>query len=694
MIYQKKSTKLISRLLIIVFVFTALIVNSQTINSKKELKEGTRQIHLDFHTSELIPNIGEKFNKKQFQEALKAGNVNAINVFAKCHHSWSYYPTKIGKMHPNLKFDLMGQQIEACREIGVKVIVYVTVGWSATEAIEHPEWAVLDRSGTNPYREMKKKLKPNETFKGWEYLAPEGPYADLILAQTKELLENYDFDGFWFDIHRPELLNYNEWSRNDFATRGINVDDINAVQKRQIEKYEEFYSRIRTLVSSKKPNISVFFNGSTATSDVKLPIFKFGLHNYNTKYDLEDLPTSWDGYDIFPWRSKYFANTSKEITAMSGKFHKSWGEFGGFKHPDALKYEAASMIAFGANVNIGDQLHPSGEMDMSTYKNIGIAFDYVKKIEEYGIGGVNRSRVGLLIGEKLAPIEGVVAMLLEKQIDFNVANTLKDWSDIEVLIITSGGVLETDIPRIREFVKRGGKVIGLGSGMLYNGQPFLDAGAKYLGNGNYDIDFTLVNKQISNGLVESPFLNYKAAIRLQPSTGTEILAKIYEPYFSRTIDHYCSHENTPNKTEFAEHPAIIRKDNIIWFAHDIDKQYREEGARLQRDLFINALNLLLTKPFVKVTMPSAGRINLLHQSEKNRYVVHLLYASPIQRGSVRVIEDLVPLYNTPVTIDVPEKIKTATLIPSGKKLKLNRVDGKFQVIVPEFTCHAAVVFGY
>lgn len=34
-----------------------------------------RQVHLDFHTSEKIENIGEKFSKKQFQEMLKIGIV-------------------------------------------------------------------------------------------------------------------------------------------------------------------------------------------------------------------------------------------------------------------------------------------------------------------------------------------------------------------------------------------------------------------------------------------------------------------------------------------------------------------------------------------------------------------------------------------------------------------------------------------
>lgn len=36
-----------------------------------------RQVNLGFHTSEKIPHIGKKFNKKQFQEALKVGHANS-----------------------------------------------------------------------------------------------------------------------------------------------------------------------------------------------------------------------------------------------------------------------------------------------------------------------------------------------------------------------------------------------------------------------------------------------------------------------------------------------------------------------------------------------------------------------------------------------------------------------------------------
>jgi len=77
-----------------------------------------RQVHLDFHTSEAVPSVGDKFDKAQFQAALKAGHVDSITVFSKCHHGWAYHPSTANLIHPKLNgFDLTGAQLEACREI-------------------------------------------------------------------------------------------------------------------------------------------------------------------------------------------------------------------------------------------------------------------------------------------------------------------------------------------------------------------------------------------------------------------------------------------------------------------------------------------------------------------------------------------------------------------------------------------------
>jgi hypothetical protein len=107
------------------------------------LKFRSRQVHLDFHTSEHIPGVGVRFDRKQWQAALKAGCLNSITVFAKCHHSWSYYPTKVGMPHPTLQRNLLKEQIDASHAIGVRAPIYFTIGWSATDAERHPDWVVV-----------------------------------------------------------------------------------------------------------------------------------------------------------------------------------------------------------------------------------------------------------------------------------------------------------------------------------------------------------------------------------------------------------------------------------------------------------------------------------------------------------------------------------------------------------------------
>ena len=50
-----------------------------------------RQIHMDFHTSEAIPDIAQQFNPEDFAKTLKNAHVNSITCFARCHHGWRYY---------------------------------------------------------------------------------------------------------------------------------------------------------------------------------------------------------------------------------------------------------------------------------------------------------------------------------------------------------------------------------------------------------------------------------------------------------------------------------------------------------------------------------------------------------------------------------------------------------------------------
>jgi hypothetical protein len=97
---------------------------------------------------------------------------------------------------------------------------------------------------------------------------------------------------------------------------------------------------------------------------------------------------------------------------------------------------------------------------------------------------------------------------------------------------------------------------------------------------------------------------------------------------------------------------------------------------------------------IETKLPSAGRVSLLHQPGESRYVAHLLYGPPIQRGRCNVIEDLPTLRDVPVSVALPEKVKGVTLVPSMAELEWSERDGRVDVVVPEFSMHVGVVFRY
>ena len=69
------------------------------------MKTMKRMLHFDFHTQAEIEDFGKNINPAEIAQLFKDANAEYINFFARCNKGHSYYPTKIGKMHPYLKFE-------------------------------------------------------------------------------------------------------------------------------------------------------------------------------------------------------------------------------------------------------------------------------------------------------------------------------------------------------------------------------------------------------------------------------------------------------------------------------------------------------------------------------------------------------------------------------------------------------------
>ena len=662
-----------------------------------------RQIHLDFHTSEKIPGIGSDFSKTQFQEMLKRGHVDSVTLFAKCHHGLSYHNTRVGLRHPGLEFELLPRQIEACREIDVKCPIYISAGFDEYAAYKNPEWIAVGREG--------KQFDPLHA--GWKNLAFDTPYLSYLVEQIEEVVDNYDAaDGIFLDIIK---LNDNFSPLGLLAMTGNDVDPTDPEQVAQWnwKTLHNYYARSTQASKKGDANRRVFHNSG------HIPKGNTEVMKWNSHLELESLPTGGWGYDHFPLSAKYAATTEYDFLGMTGKFHTTWGEFGGFKRAAALRYECAAMLAFGAKCSIGDQLHPDGAMNADTYDLVGAAYAEVEAKEPWCHTARPHSEIALVSPEALEggsmaghsasslAESGAARMLLELHAQFDVVDLERDLSGYKVVVLPDEIVLQgAFLTKIESYLKGGGRLLMSGaSGLNPDKTGFaLDIGLKLAGPSEFNPDYIVPTQNTPTPPVRGPLVIHGGALDVEVGAGWEVLASRRDPYFNRAWNHFCSHQHTPDAHDSA-FPAIVSNRQIIYFAHPIFTAYRTLGQMLYRDLVKDALAVLLPAPVIEADLPSMARVSLMEQANENRAILHLLFAVPVKRGADRsvwgtgewgpeVIDELFPLHNIACQVRLDKPVTSVKLVPSGQELPFQTNEGAVEFVVPELLCHQMIELSY
>ncbi len=636
-----------------------------------------RCVHLDFHTSPDIDGIGERFDKKKFTETIKNSNVELMTVFAKCHHGYTYYPSKVGTMHPGLKFNLLKEEIEAIHEAGAKAPIYIPVGWSKKDADDHPEWCQVNfHTKKIAYMGTVPTGNPDAPFGdcSWCELCPNGEYLDYLEAITREICENFDTsDGIFYDICTRGEACVCESCREGMIKTGLNPENFEDAKKYNTLGRIKMMERLTGVVHEYKKDAPVFYNGS---ANMATPEF----HPLQTHYELEDLPTAWGGYDLMPLRAKFFEKYGKPFLGMTGKFHHAWGEFGGFKNKEALRYECADMLSVGASISVGDHLHPSGEIDETTYSIIGHSFDYVKKIEKYSENTKAFSDLAIFMSNSYASDIGASKLLQIMHLEYDVVKSGEDISSYKCIILPDRVKFsDQDKLALRSFCESGGAIVASYESI------FDELGITKLEPSFADKDFI----KCEFDEIKTPFLSYSSAYKVE-SDG-EVLAEVYEPYFNRTEGHFCGHKNTPYKTEPASYPALVKKGNVIYFAHPVFEAYNKSGSYALERYIINAIDKVYSRAIVTSELPSSARVRLRRSKNGDFLALHLLYAPPVNRGNVCLLPDFPKLHDVKITLTVDKKISSVISEPDKENIKFTQNGNKVTVYVPPFSLHKLII---
>jgi hypothetical protein len=663
-----------------------------------------RQVHLDFHTALEVESVGEKFDPLAFIETLKLGKVDTINIFAKCHHGYSYYPTKVGTMHPKLKFDLLGKMVEALHRADIRCPIYVSVKWDDLAAMQHPEWVCVRKDGTLNMRPVLSGAW------GWSTMDLSTAYADFFIAQVEELIDIFgdELDGHWFDICFP-APNYSPWSMAKMRKAGVNLDDDEAVWQYAHQQDLAFFDRVSKICHEKTPRAGVYYNGTTTPAmGEAIP--------YMTHFEVESLPTSGDawGYLHYPITTRMARTYGKDVIGMTGRFHRSWADFGGLKTQDQLDYECGTILAGGSKICVGDQLHPSGVLDPAVYRLIGKAFARVEALEPWLQGAKPTAEAALLALGKpsdAAPgvsafhpdVEGASQMLLEEGIQFDIVDSHVDLSRYPLAILPDCGELSPDwVEKLKAYLAQGGKLVLSGTGALKAGSSqfqLAEIPVEYVGLAPTCPSYIrpgadmLDNSELAS---DYDYVFYDQLHLVKAADGAMATGELRRALFNRTWEHFTSHQHAPVGASL-DAPLAVANGQVLYLAAPLFSGYRKWDYWVYRAMVMSLLRKWMPARLVVPEAPGWVEVTLHAQeaaeSHPARKIVHLVAYHP--RRSSQSIPHVDQSWKTKDLAfrvawqgEPPTRVYAA---PEMQDMPFTLESGMVRVSVPEMGAHKVIV---
>ena len=647
-------------------------------------------LFFDFHTMPANPDVGRNFDVEVTADWFVECGADFVVFPARCNLGTAYYPTKIGTPHPAMERDLYGDLVAACHRRGIAISAYINIGLSHEEAYRHREWTVVRADGR-----MYGEPFGDSFFRSMCYNTG---YADHVVGMVREVVGWYGVDGFFFDCFHTqpcigiECMEKMKAEGVDF-TDPIQLNDFN---------YRKMLTMARKLsegVRAANPDLLLYFNGIDYEAQAELGSY----------LELECLPQGGWGYELLPMVARYMRTLGKPMLNMTGRFQKSWGDFGGVRTAPSVEFDCIRGIANGVPPTIGDHFHPRGDLNHAVHDLVERIYGRLRRLEPWVDGATACTDVGLVIPKPgfhrvdpklgrnaIAISKGATRMLCELNVQFDVLTHACSWEGYDVMILPDYVTADADTcQRLRNHLDKGGRVIASAwSGLDPEGAgfPLSEWCADFAGDDPLDPAYFQPDPAISNGLPAMPMDFYGKGVQLSPRENAETLAEVIAPYYNREFDgeHY-SRYAPPDRP--AGRPAVVRNAQVTHISHTVFSSYHEVAWWALRNLVGNLLNDALPTPLIKAPdLPSFARVTVMEQP--GRRIVHILAYVPEHRGAATdMIEEPARVGDIDLALLRDGKTSSRVYLAPGKQELTWENDGDYiHTTVPDVIGHAHVVF--
>ncbi len=339
------------------------------------------------------------------------------------------------------------------------------------------------------------------------------------------------------------------------------------------------------------------------------------------------------------------------------------------------------------------------------YERIGQVFSSLEKKEPWLAGTRKVAEIGVIadapvlgagIKERLKgnpSAEGAWRMLTETHRLMDFLDFTDDLSCYALVILAdSVRLTAAEAARIDAYVAAGGKILVTGTaGMDRAGERFLveSPGVRFVGPAAFAPRYARIGAAAFPGIAPMDYVLYAQGTAVETVGGAEVLARIVNPYFNRTWEHFSSHRHTP-PAAVSDEPFVVRTGRTAYAAHPLFTDYVMSGCRVYRDIVTHLVDALAGAPLVATDLPTTAEITL--RSRDDDLILHVLHYI-IQRKcrALETVEEAIPLFDRSFRVRTPVSPRRVVMVPQGDELPFRWMDGLCSFALPKLDGHQVIL---
>lgn len=339
--------------------------------------------------------LGKDYDAEKELRGFQEAGATGIIFYDKWHDGLVPHATTLTDWRTER--DLVGPTARAARKLGLKLVIYYSVGLDWNPDRRFDDWVCRDRDG-----------KPMGLAFPTDWMSFHSPYRQYVIDHLVEILKMYGpVDGLWLDLYTQPRPSWDTWSRKAFQTRfGKPLEKAMPAEliDFDLQTRREFLLEIHKATAAAQPGVLLTYNGS-GMEDMVAPAHAAQIDSLADWFSMEG--HRWDGIDRGARAGRNADRPFEVGILLSSSWYVPLDDKAPPPAMSADEAVASAAWAWTRGANVYGAMTPghSGRFDpMGDVRLLGAAGDWLRVNRPWLEGASPFAEIGVLRGTPSAEL--------------------------------------------------------------------------------------------------------------------------------------------------------------------------------------------------------------------------------------------------------------------------------------------------